>query len=234
LRTRIPIDSVATGDWEVIVKKGVTEQKFPDPFVVQPSYSPKPWVSFDGRGAILFNRWQTYTLNFGNNGNVDTYSVPVWFAITDDPNLEIEFIDFKMEVPQMAIDKGIATEIRNIGEYFTTDTVFKNHAMARVYPFMLPVIKANSSGAIHIRVKSPKTFDTRVWMNPSWLEKVPEIHYEIARVNKERQNAPAITSDGLAAAECMVKVLGTGVIDIGTSAIPQWVVLGQQENMLTV
>jgi hypothetical protein len=220
LRTRIPVDSVATGNWEVIVKNGATEQKFPQPFVVQQTLNPQPWVSFDGRGAILFNRWQTYTLNFGNNGNVDTYGVPVWFAITDDPNLEIEFIDFKMDVPQMAIDKGIATEIKNIGEYFTTDTVFKNHAMARVYPFMLPVIKANSSGAIHIRVKSPKTFDTRVWMNPSWLEKVPEIHYTIARVNKERQNAPAITSDGLAAAECMVKVLGTGVIDIGTSAIP--------------
>jgi hypothetical protein len=220
LRTRIPVDSVETGNWEVIVKKGVTEQKFPDPFVVQPTFSPEPWVSFDGRGAILFNRWQTYTLNFGNKGNVDTYSVPVWFAITDDPNLEIEFIDFKMDVPQMAIDKGIATEIRNIGEYFTTDTVFKNHAMARVYPFMLPVIKANSSGAIHIRVKSPKTFDTKVWMNPSWLEKVPEKHYAMSRVNNERQNAPAITSSGLEAAECMVKVLGTGVIDIGTSAIP--------------
>jgi hypothetical protein len=220
LRTHIPVDSVATGDWEVIVKKGETEQKFQQPFVVQQTLNPQPWVSFDGRGAILFNRWQTYTLNFGNKGNVDTYSVPVWFAITDDPNLEIEFIDFKMDVPQMAIDKGIANEIEAIGEYFTTDTVFKNHAMARVYPFMLPVIKANSSGAIHIRVKSPKTFDTKVWMNPSWLEKVPEIHYAIARVNKERQNAPAVTSDGLAAAECMVKVLGTGVIDIGTSAIP--------------
>jgi len=220
LRTRIPVDSVETGNWEVIVKKGVTEQKFPDPFVVQPTFSPEPWVSFDGRGAILFNRWQTYTLNFGNKGNVDTYSVPVWFAITDDPNLEIEFIDFKMDVSQMAIDKGIATEIRNIGEYFTTDTVFKNHAMARVYPFMLPVIKANSSGAIHIRVKSPKTFDTKVWMNPSWLEKVPEKHYAMARVNNERQNAPAFTSDGLAAAECMVKVLATGVVDISTSAIP--------------
>lgn len=220
LRTRIPVDSVATGDWEVIVKKGATEQKFPQPFVVQQTLNPKPWVSFDGRGAILFNRWQTYTLNFGNNGNVDTYGVPVWFAITDDPNLEIEFIDFKMDVPQMAIDKGIVTEIKDIGEYFTTDTVFKNHAMARIYPFMLPVIKAHSSGAIHIRVKSPKTFDTKIWMNPSWLEKVPEIQYVIARVNKERQNAPTITSDGLAAAECMVKVLGTGVIDIGTSAIP--------------
>lgn len=221
LRTRIPVDGVAKGNWEVIVKKGETEQKFPQSFVVQQTLNPQPWVSFDGRHAILFNRWQTYTLNFGNKGNVDTYSVPVWFAITDDPNLEIEFIDFKMDVPQMAIDKGIANEIEAIGEYFTTDTVFKNHTMARVYPFMLPVIKANSSKAIHIRVKSPKTFDTKVWLNPSWLEIVPEIHYDIARVNNERQNAPAtITSDGLAAAECMVKVLGTGVIDIGTSAVP--------------
>jgi hypothetical protein len=61
-------------------KKGETEQKFPQRLWFT-TLNPEPWVSFDGRGAILFNRWQTYTLNFGNKGNVDTYSVPVWFAI---------------------------------------------------------------------------------------------------------------------------------------------------------
>jgi hypothetical protein len=45
----------------------------------------------------LFNMWQTYTLNYGNKGNVDALGVPINIVISDHPELEVEFIDFIVE-----------------------------------------------------------------------------------------------------------------------------------------
>jgi PKD repeat protein len=211
LSARFLLEQAETGKWDVIVKKGTSELKLESAFEVVTAQVADPWVSISGRGAILFNMWQSYTISFGNNGNVDAYGVPVWFAITDDPNLEIEFIDFKLEMPPLAVQKGYAAEISKIGPYFTTDAVLGEAFQARVFPFMVPHIPANTAMSVKIRVKTPKTVRMMVWTNPPWVDLVDEALKSTAA---EGQGSK------LAAAECVMGVLAEGIVDIGTSAIP--------------
>jgi PKD repeat protein len=211
LSAQFLLEGAERGNWDIVVKKGTLEQVIAAGFEVTQAALADPWVSISGRGAILFNMWQTYTISFGNNGNVDAYGVPIWFAITDDPNLEIEFIDFEMVVPKLAIDKGYANDIRALGPYFTTEAVLGEAFEARVYPFMIPYIPANSSMSIRIRVKTPKSIKMMVWANPPWVDLVDEI---LKSSSAEGQGSK------LAAAECVMGALAEGLVDIGTSAIP--------------
>lgn len=211
LSARFLLESAIPGKWDVIVKKGTSELKLEAAFEVVTAQVADPWVSISGRGAILFNMWQSYTISFGNNGNVDAYGVPVWFAITDDPNLEIEFIDFQLEMPPLAVQKGYAAEISKMGPYFTTEAVLGEPFQARVYPFMVPHIPANTAMSVKIRVKTPKTVRMMVWTNPPWVDLVDEALKSAAA---EGQGSK------LAAAQCVMGVLAEGIVDIGTSAIP--------------
>jgi PKD repeat protein len=212
LSAEMKLEGAALGKWDVVVKSGTAELVLKDAFEVVKAVVADPWVSIAGRGAILFNRWQPYTLNFGNNGNVDAHSVPVWFAITDDENLEVEFIDFRMVVSDLATQKGIAASIQELGPFFRTDMVLDENMKARVYPFMIPNIPAKSSGSIHIRIKTAKSFQMKVWANPPWVE--------VAPAGKSASRAGASSQAKLKTAECVMGVLAEGIVDIGTSAIP--------------
>ncbi len=212
LSAEMKLEGAAPGKWDVVVKSGTAELVLKEAFEIVKAAAADPWVSISGRGAILFNRWQPYTLSFGNNGNVDAHSVPVWFAITDDENLEVEFIDFQMVVSDLATQKGVAASIQELGPFFRTDMVQDENMKARVYPFMIPNIPAKSSGSIHIRVKTAKSFQMKVWANPPWVE--------VAQTGKSASRAGASSQAKLKTAECVMGVLAEGIVDIGTSAVP--------------
>ncbi len=201
------------GDWDMIVSKNSVEMSLPGAFKMVQGEEAKPWINVSGRGLILFNMWQTYTVNFGNNGNTDAYAVPLWLAFTNYPELEVEFIDFDIVVPEVASDMGIASEIENLDLFFETDEVLGQEMDARVYPLIIPVIPANSSYSIHIRIKSPDSFDIMAWMNPPWVEYMVE-------GTGEKSVQLTKSELKLKVAECVTGVLAEGIVDIGTSAIP--------------
>jgi PKD repeat protein len=212
LSVEMNLENAMLGKWNVVVKNGTAEMVMKDAFEIIKAEQADPWVTLSGRGAILFNRWQSYRLSFGNNGNVDAHSVPVWFAITDDDALEVEFIDFEMVVPDLAIQKGIGSQITALGPYFKTDLVNGENMKARVYPFMVPNIPAKSSGSVHIRIKTAKSFQMKVWANPPWVE--------VAGAGKSAFLKSASFQAKRQTAECVMGVIAEGVVDIGTSAIP--------------
>jgi len=174
LSAKFLLEKAAIGKWDVVVKKGTTEQILKETFQIVKAEMPDPWVTFSGRGAILFNMWQTYTITFGNNGNVDAFSVPIWLAITDDKDLEVEFIDFEMVPSVLAVQKGIANNVKKMDSYFLSEKVLGETMNARVYPFMIPVIQAKSTSSIHIRVKTPKSVKMKIWNNMPWVETLTE------------------------------------------------------------
>lgn len=200
------------GKWDVIVSKNGIEMKLPEVFTIVPGVEAEPWLNVSGRGQVLFNMWQTYTINFGNNGNVVAFSVPIWLAFTNYPELEVEFLDFEVVVPELANEKGIADEIKALGYYFETDNVLGESMDAKVFPFMIPVLPANSSYSVRIRIKTPGDLKIKSWMNPPWAEYAPDGDNKSALLTKGKLK--------LKAAECAMAILGKGIIDIGTSAIP--------------
>jgi hypothetical protein len=158
-----------SGQWDVVVKTGTTEYVLTKALELVEAQRPKTWATLSGRGNAIFNMWQTYTITYGNDSNVDAYATPLYFAITDDENIEIEFIDFELR----SSDPNIFTSLKNVGieeaRYFSTNEVLGENFKAKVYPFLIPVIRANSSSSIHIRIKSNVNFKIHVWSTPPWL-----------------------------------------------------------------
>lgn len=158
------------GKWDVVVKKSGAEQVLKEAFTIVKAELPDPWVSISGRGAVLFNMWQTYTVNYGNNGNVDALGVPVLIAITNHPTIDVELIDFFIEPsPNFKTKYPTIVQARQ-KNYFVWDDYFGKDLDARVYAFVIPVVKAKSAENIHIRIKSPAKFDIESWTGKPFFQ----------------------------------------------------------------
>lgn len=153
------------GKWDFVVKKGGTEQILKGAFTINKAEPPAPWVSVSGRGAILFNMWQTYTISYGNNGNVDALGVPMNIAIQNYPETEVELIDFRILPNTYVKTKFPALVTARKTDYFIWKDYFGTGKDARIYSLIVPMIPARSSDNVHIRIKSPDSFNIESWMN---------------------------------------------------------------------
>lgn len=153
------------GNWDFVVKKGGADQVLTESFTVVKAELPAPWVSVSGRGAILFNMWQTYTINYGNNANVDALGVPLNIAIQNYPESDVELIDFRIE-PNAYIKTNFPSIVAaRDKDYFIWKDYFGSGKDARIYSLIIPMIPANSSESVHIRIKSAESFSIESWMN---------------------------------------------------------------------
>jgi PKD repeat protein len=151
------------GKYDVVVSRNGEETILENAFTVIVATLPEPWVSVSGRGMTLFNMWQTYTLNYGNKGNVDALGVPINIVISDHPELEVEFIDFIVEPNDYM--KENTPEIAELMDtmYVVVDDYFGPGLHARFYPLYAPVVEASSSHSIRLRIKSPGDFFIETW-----------------------------------------------------------------------
>lgn len=213
LSAQFRLEKVALGKWDVVVAKGSSEQVLAESFEVVAGEEADPWVSISGRGAIIFNMWQTYTINFGNNGNVDAYGVPIWLAVTDDSKLEVEFIDFVMETPTRVAELGLEKEIKDLGPYFLTESVFGESMKARVYPIMIPVIPGKSSSGLHIRVRTSGSIKMKIWNNQ------PLLGYVAGYEGNDLKNGESGAAGQISIRTplCVFGVLAEAALDVGTA-----------------
>ncbi len=70
------------GAYELRIEKpGGPSYTVPGGFKIVEGVAANPWVRISGRNRILFNTWTTYTLDYGNFGNVDASFVPIWLSL---------------------------------------------------------------------------------------------------------------------------------------------------------
>jgi hypothetical protein len=158
------------GKYDVVVKNNSTELILEEAFSLVEAKMAEPWVAVSGRGRILFNMWQTYTINYGNKGNVDALGVPLNIVVSNHPGFEIEFIDFRVEANEYM--KTHTPEIVELMDtlYDVVEDYFEPGHDARFYPLYLPVIEANSTHSVRIRIKSPDDFNIECWTNDPFFE----------------------------------------------------------------
>jgi NADPH-dependent 7-cyano-7-deazaguanine reductase QueF-like protein len=191
--------SETPGLFDVVVEiPGDTTMILAQAFDLQASTGAKPNVFLSGRERVLVNRWQTYTVTYSNIGNIDAKAVPLFIAVSERPGLEIEFLDFEIENPQYAYDNGYGEYVDTAAIYFISDSAFSDYSGVRVYPFYIPSIPANSVNTVKFRIKTPSSVKVQVAMQDPLF---------INPMNTEM-------------AACMIGILGEGVIDITTGAIP--------------
>jgi hypothetical protein len=169
LQTRFDLRGATTGDWNVEIETpGSNPLVEEGGFEISEGVAAEPWVEISGRSRALLGRWTTYTINYGNKGNVDASGVPLWLALSDGPNTNVRFVDFQITPPRYAKDSMLlAQQLRDsIPPFFTTDSLWGEPFESKVYPLIIPVIPAGQSGQLTIRVRSDKDFRMTAWVNP--------------------------------------------------------------------
>lgn len=169
LRAMLPMDGTELGKWDVVVD-GRTLQ---GALTVEEAIEPKPWVNITGRDICLYNKWQTYTIHYGNEGNVDAYNVPINLFITNYPETEVECIDFRFQYPDLDPDVYGADKVEGFYSLLDSKDPFEVFTDAdgqewRGVSIIVPVVPAGSSSTMHIRVKSPEDFTLRYWTRAPW------------------------------------------------------------------
>ena len=106
LRVIFKNDNELTGLYDLLVTvPGSSEKTLHNAITIEPTKAADIWANLDGRRDLLANRWTTYRVVFGNNGNTVAAGVPIWISvpgsvsarlITDasDSSLPAELTDF--------------------------------------------------------------------------------------------------------------------------------------------
>lgn len=148
-----------------IEKPGGPSYNVPGGFAIEAGIAADPWVSISGRNRILFNTWTTYTVNYGNRGNVDAKIVPVWLAFSNNPGLQVEFLNVNVfDWDTLGGSPGAE------GMFVDLDSLFGKQAPSRIYPLLFARIPAGTTHSMTIRVKTGSTLKINAWTEKPWFQ----------------------------------------------------------------
>jgi PKD repeat protein len=167
LVSRFNFTGLATGLYDVSVTtpEGAT-YALPGSLTIEPATEPEPWVELSGRRRILFNTPSTYFLRFGNKGNVDARVVPIYLAISDLPDLEVELKGGELTA---ILEDGLGKRDSLVPPYLEVDSVLNEPFKARVYLLIIPTIPANSTQEFEVKIKTSATIKIKTWVNQAFI-----------------------------------------------------------------
>ena len=171
----------------VLQNPGQPDVILPSAIEVNPLAFSFPWFVLGGRDRTLANRWQTFEFSYGNAGTADIWGVPVFFAIKEQPGMEVAFPDFTPKIPAYAHEMEHAF-LEDSSLFFLVDSLFEEPGPWRIYGFYIPNIPAATSEASRIKIKAPFDIDLQAWMiqpyNPaiSFTEEV-EVYKDGSQLN---------------------------------------------------
>ncbi len=131
----------------------------------------QPWVHLSGRSVALRNRWSTYTIEFGNSGNLDAEIVPVFITVSDPENNEVDFPDMKLLYGDYAVDNNQMSKLDSLQHFFDLDSIWDQQMKTRVFAYYIPRIPAGFSGSITMKVKTSDRVSINVWNTEPLMEK---------------------------------------------------------------
>ena len=154
------------GTYDLLIEKpGGPSYTVPGGFTIEAGIAADPWVSISGRNRILFNTWTTYTLNYGNRGNVDATFAPIWLAFSNSSGLDVKFQNVKFIDPDPANPAPLNEEV-----YAELDSLFGQPAPSRVYPLVFRRIPGGTNGSLTIQVKTGGDLKIKAWTESPWFQ----------------------------------------------------------------
>lgn len=138
--------------YDIVAEFNVKEYRLDSSLTIETGIKPQLFVNLSGRDRILFGRWQTYTLNFGNKGNVDAVGVPLVFIVSESAGLKIEFRELLLnQNPILQNDTSFQNYWKSLPNYLTINNLFYKPFNGRVYFYYIPSIPANYTGSMRVR-----------------------------------------------------------------------------------
>lgn len=191
------------GLYDVVAEFNGKEYRLDSSFSIEAGTKAQPFVNLSGRDRILFGRWQTYTLNFGNKGNVDAVGVPLVFIVSESAGLEIEFPELLLnQNPILQNDTNFQNYWKSLPNYFTINNLFDEPFNGRVYYYYIPSIPGNYTGSMSVRIKTDRDVQLSAWLTEPYfaspLDRRVEWCIRLA----------------------MLKAIKDGIIDIGLNNAP--------------
>ncbi len=139
IATTFDLTGKARGLWDVVVTNPDGEEfTLPEGFTIEEGSSPQVWVDIVGRSVIRAGREQTYTLFYGNRGNVDTFDVMLLVRIPAE-------LEFKINIPPPNLP-GVDWEGIPQGAIVGSETVI---------PIWIYAVPALSSQSFSLSVQAP-------------------------------------------------------------------------------
>lgn len=203
------LSSAPTGKYDVIVGTDTLYQAF----TVEKAEEPDVWVQVNGFGRSLWNKYQRYTIDYGNRSNVAAYNTPLFIVIPDrHGTIDVQF-EFDFNICDISVDNTYQKMTGNLGDYLMAyDEVTQDSV--RIYSFMVPYIGPNSTEQRSFRIKMTKgdsepsnEIKIGYWVEQPWGP------YD-AKAALTR--APFTLEQG----ECFAKELGKAAFETAISFIP--------------
>ncbi len=152
------------GVYDVIAEFKGNVYKLEKSFTIEQGTKPDPFVTITGRDRILFSRWQTYTLNFGNRGNVDAIGVPIIIVLSESADLEVEFPELILnQNPILLNDTNYIKYWKTLPNHFSINNLFNEPFNGRVYYFYIPRIPSNFNGSMKVNLKTKDDIQIFTW-----------------------------------------------------------------------
>ncbi|MBM2815413.1 MAG: hypothetical protein HW421_2175 [Ignavibacteria bacterium] len=171
LEARFNLFGKETGVYDIFVKLPFGDIfKLTQAFTIEQGKVAEPYINFTGRDKILFGRWQTYSINIGNNSNTDALGVPVYFLVTLAKDIEIDFVNLKVQMSKYWKTQKNYDEVNKIPDYLENEGYFGGQEKVRLYAFYIPVIPAGFSGQLNVRIKTQENFKAYVWLHSPMFE----------------------------------------------------------------
>ncbi len=164
------IRGAAEGKWDIVASNSTETASLQNAITIEKGELPDPWIYVSGRRMVLLNRWNSYTIYLGNRGNVDATGVPFWLALTNDPRVEIEFVDFKVGWSDEAINKGYNSQLASLPIFVEATKIKGETFNSKVYPLFISRIPANTTIALHIRIRAGMNFRFKAWINEPFYQ----------------------------------------------------------------
>ncbi|MBK9013954.1 MAG: PKD domain-containing protein [Saprospiraceae bacterium] len=166
INVQFDLRSKPIGTYDLRIEKpGGPVYTLPGGFKIVAGVAANPWVRISGRNRILFNTWTTYTLDYGNYGNVDATFVPIWLAFSDNPGLDVQFQKVKFIDPDEINPPPLPDEV-----YAELDSLFGKPEPSGVYPAFMRKIPGNTSGTLTIKVKTSGDLKIKAWTETTWFQ----------------------------------------------------------------
>ncbi len=138
-------------------------------FTIEQGGKAEPWVSIVGRDRILFNRWQTYSVTYGNTGKVDATGVPLWILLPRGEGIDIDFSSLSMSLPETK-DTVWKYMLDSLPIYMDIDMYEGKPFKGRLYPLFVPSIPAGETHTLKFRLKTPTNVEMYAWISPPYFQ----------------------------------------------------------------
>ncbi len=214
--------NVPTGKYDVIVGTDTLYQAFT---VVQYE-EPDVWMQINGRGKALYNKYQRYSIDYGNRSNTPAYNTPIIIAIPDRKGtIDVQF-EFDYDLYSDAFDDDQLKMARQLGEYLMTYDETTGDSI-RIYSFIIPYIAPNSTNQQFFRIMGKSNSgldDNNVRMYymicEPWGPWTDDDDDATTRADDEYDDYVKQFNKRKSKAECALTMLGMSFLEAGLTVTP--------------